>query len=115
MAGGYVGKIGFVDLSNGEIREQELDEKLAREYIGGHGLGARILFEMQKGGIDPLGPDNILGFVTGPLTGTPVATGSRYMVVCKSPLTGGWGDANSGGFLAPNSSLPAGMPSSFRG
>ena len=101
MAGGYVGKIGFVNLSNGEIREQELDEKLARDFIGGHGLGARILFEMQKGGIDPLGPDNILGFVTGPLTGTPVPTGSRYMVVCKSPLTGGWGDANSGGFFGP--------------
>jgi len=101
VAGGYVGKIGFVNLSNGEIREQELDEKLARDFIGGHGLGARILFEMQKGGIDPLGPDNILGFVTGPLTGTPVPTGSRYMVVCKSPLTGGWGDANSGGFFGP--------------
>jgi len=101
MAGGYVGKIGFVNLSNGEIREQELDEKIARDFIGGHGLGARILFEMQKGGVDPLGPDNILGFVTGPLTGTPVPTGSRYMVVCKSPLTGGWGDANSGGFFGP--------------
>lgn len=101
MAGGYVGKIGFVNLSNGEIREQEMDEKMAREYIGGHGLGARILFEMQKGGVDPLGPENILGFVTGPLTGTPVPTGGRYAVVCKSPLTGGWGDANSGGFFGP--------------
>ncbi len=101
MAGGYVGKIGFVNLSNGEIREQGLDEKLARDFIGGHGLGARILFEMQKGGVDPLGPDNVLGFVTGPLTGTPVPTGSRYMVVCKSPLTGGWGDANSGGYFGP--------------
>jgi aldehyde:ferredoxin oxidoreductase len=99
--GGYVGKIGFVNLSNGEIREQELDEKIARDFIGGHGLGARILFEMQKGGVDPLGPDNVLGFVTGPLTGTPVPTGSRYMVVCKSPLTGGWGDANSGGYFGP--------------
>ncbi|HUT68934.1 MAG TPA: aldehyde ferredoxin oxidoreductase family protein [Dehalococcoidales bacterium] len=101
MFGGYVGKIGFVNLSNGEIREQELDEKLACDFIGGHGLGARILFEMQKGWVDPLGPDNILGFVTGPLTGTPVPTGGRYAVVCKSPLTGGWGDANSGGFFGP--------------
>jgi len=101
MAGGYVGKIGFINLSNGEMREQELDDSLARDFIGGHGLGARILFEMQKGGVDPLGPDNILGFVTGPLTGTPVPTGGRYAVVCKSPLTGGWGDANSGGFFGP--------------
>ena len=101
MSGGYVGKIGFVNLSNGEIREQELDEKLARDFIGGHGLGARILLEKQKGRVDPLGPENVLGFVTGPLTGTPVPTGGRYAVVCKSPLTGGWGDANSGGFFGP--------------
>ena len=101
MTGGYTGKIGFVNLSSGEIREQALDEKLARDFIGGHGLGARILFENQKGRVDPLGPENVLGFVTGPLTGTPVPTGSRYMVVCKSPLTGGWGDANSGGFFGP--------------
>jgi len=101
MAGGYAGKIGFVNLSSGEIRQQALDEKLARDFIGGHGLGARILFENQKGRVDALGPENVLGFVTGPLTGTPVPTGSRYMVVCKSPLTGGWGDANSGGFFGP--------------
>ncbi len=101
MTGGYAGKIGFVNLSSGEIREQALDEKLARDFIGGHGLGARILFENQKGRVDALGPENVLGFVTGPLTGTPVPTGSRYMVVCKSPLTGGWGDANSGGFFGP--------------
>ena len=101
MTGGYAGKIGFVNLSSGEIRQQELDEKLARDFIGGHGLGARILFENQKGRVDALGPENVLGFVTGPLTGTPVPTGSRYMAVCKSPLTGGWGDANSGGFFGP--------------
>ena len=89
MTGGYAGKIGFVNLSSGEIRQQELDEKLARDFIGGHGLGARILFENQKGRVDALGPENVLGFVTGPLTGTPVPTGSRYMAVCKSPLTGG--------------------------
>jgi aldehyde:ferredoxin oxidoreductase len=102
LAGGYVGKIGFVNLSNGEVREEKLDEKLARDYIGGHGLGARVLFEKQKGGVDALGPENVLGFVTGPLTGTPAPTGGRYMVVCKSPLTGGWGDANSGGFWGPD-------------
>ena len=101
MSGGYAGKIGFVNLSNGETREQKMDEKLARDFIGGHGLGARFLFEKQKGGVDPLGQENVLGFVTGPLTGTPVPTGGRYAVVCKSPLTGGWGDANSGGFFGP--------------
>ena len=99
MAGGYMGRIGFVDLSNEEIKEEKIDEKIVREFIEGYGLGARILFERQKGGIDPLGPENILGFTTGPLTGTPTPTGGRYMVVCKSPLTGTWGDANSGGFF----------------
>ena len=99
MTGGYMGRIGFVDLSTGEMREEKLDERLARSFIGGYGLGARILFEHQKGGADPLGPENTLGFTTGPLTGTPSPTGGRYMAVCKSPLTGGWGDANSGGYL----------------
>jgi aldehyde:ferredoxin oxidoreductase len=99
MAAGYMGKIGFIDLSTGEVQEERLDESMARDFIGGYGLGVRILFEKQKAGIDPLGPDNILGFTTGPLTGTPTPTGGRYMAVCKSPLTGGWGDANSGGFF----------------
>ncbi len=99
MTGGYMGRIGFVDLSTGEVKEEGLDYKMARDFIGGHGLGARILFEHQKPGIDPLGPENILGFTTGPLTGTSTPTGGRYMAVCKSPLTGGWGDANSGGYF----------------
>jgi aldehyde:ferredoxin oxidoreductase len=99
MAGGYAGKMGFVDLTTGEIKVETLDGKLARDFIGGHGIGVRILFERQKKGIDPLGPENLLGFTTGPLTGTKVPTGGRYMAVCKSPLTGGWGDANSGGYF----------------
>jgi len=99
MADGYAGKIGFVDLTTGEIQTETLDKSLAREFIGGQGLGARILFERQKKGVDPLGPESILGFTTGPLTGTKTPTGSRYVAVCKSPLTGGWGDANSGGFF----------------
>jgi len=99
MGGGYTGRIGFVDLSTGDSREEKLDKNMAREFIGGYGLGVRTLFGHQKKGIDPLGPENILGFTTGPLTGTKVPTGSRFTVVCKSPLTGGWGDANSGGYF----------------
>jgi aldehyde:ferredoxin oxidoreductase len=99
MAGGYAGKMGFVDLTTDEIKIETLDEGLARDFIGGQGIGARILFERQKKGVDPLGPESYLGFTTGPLTGTKVPTGGRYMAVCKSPLTGGWGDANSGGFF----------------
>jgi aldehyde:ferredoxin oxidoreductase len=99
MAGGYAGKIAFIDLTKGDIQTETLDEKLARDFIGGQGLGARILFERQKKGVDPLGPESMLGFTTGPLTGTKTPTGGRYMAVCKSPLTGGWGDANSGGYF----------------
>ncbi len=101
MIGGYMGKILFVNLSTRRIREETLEENLYRDFIGGYGIGARILYSRQKSGVDPLGPENILGLVTGPLTGTPVSLGTRYTAVAKSPLTGGWGDANSGGNFGP--------------
>lgn len=97
MDNGYAGRIGIVNLSKAEVKEEKLDESMARDFVGGFGLGARIMFERQRGGVDPLGPENTLGFTTGPLTGTPTPTGGRHTVVCKSPLTGGWGDANAGG------------------
>jgi aldehyde:ferredoxin oxidoreductase len=97
MAGGYVGKILFVDLSSGQINEEELEEKVCHDFIGGYGIGASILYRRQKAGIDALGPENILGLMTGPLTGTPAVSATRYTAVAKSPLTGGWGDANAGG------------------
>lgn len=101
MAGGYMGKILLVDLSTGDIRDEFLDEKLCKEYLGGYGVGCRVVYDRQKAGADPLGPDNTIGFTTGPLTGAPVPFGSRYCVVGKSPLTNTWGDANSGGFFGP--------------
>jgi aldehyde:ferredoxin oxidoreductase len=99
MAGGYMGKIAFVDLTTSEISTRELDEAFVRRYVGGYGLGVRIMFENQKKGVDPLGPENILGFTPGTLTGTKTPASGRYMAVSKSPLTGGWGDANSGGYF----------------
>jgi len=101
MAGGYIGKVLFVNLSTDEIKDEVLEEKLYRDFIGGYGIGARILYSRQKAGVDPLGPENTLGLVSGPLTGTPATTGTRYTAVAKSPLTGGWGDANSGGNFGP--------------
>jgi len=94
-----MGKMLFVDLSKHKLSDEALDEKLCRQFIGGYGIGARILFSGQKAGVDPLGPDNTLGILTGPFTGTPAVSGTRYTVVAKSPLTGGWGDANSGGYF----------------
>jgi aldehyde:ferredoxin oxidoreductase len=99
--GGYIGRFLHVDLSVGLFREEKPPESLLREFIGGYGIGARLLYDLMPPGADPLGPDNILGFVTGPLTGTPAVIASRYCVVAKSPLTGGWGDANSGGEFGP--------------
>jgi aldehyde:ferredoxin oxidoreductase len=101
MAHGFMGKILWVDLSKKQIVEEALGDKMGRDFLGGYGLGAKILFDRQKRGVDPLGPDNILGIVTGVLTGTPALGGSRYIMVGKSPITGGWGDANSGGNVGP--------------
>lgn len=102
MPGGYVGKMLFVDLSTGKIQEEVPDERLYRDFVGGYGLGARVVYSRQRGGVDPLGPENTLGMVTGGLTGTPAAMATRYVVVGKSPITDGWGDANSGGFFGPH-------------
>jgi aldehyde:ferredoxin oxidoreductase len=102
MAGGYIGKLLFVNLSTGEFKEETPDESLFRDFIGCFGVGARILYSRQRGGADPLGPENTLGFVTGPLTGTPAVTGCRFAVVAKSPLTGGWGDSSCGGDFGPS-------------
>ncbi len=101
MAGGYMGKLLFVDLSTGKITEESPDESLYLNYIGGYGVGARILYDRMKAGVDPLGPENIFALITGPLTGSPAIGGARYQAVAKSPLTGGWGDANSGGHFGP--------------
>ena len=102
MTGGYMGKMLFVDLTRGELKDEVLDDTFCRQFIGGYGIGARIIFSQQKAGVDALGPDNIFGILTGPLTGTPVLSGSRFTIVGKSPLTGTWGDANSGGDFGPN-------------
>lgn len=101
MARGYLGKMLWVDLSTKELRDENLDEELCRRFLGGYGIGSRILYDRLKSGADPLGPENVIGIITGPLTGTPAIGGSRYTIVGKSPLTGGWGDANSGGYFGP--------------
>ncbi|HUS69795.1 MAG TPA: aldehyde ferredoxin oxidoreductase family protein [Anaerolineae bacterium] len=100
--GGYIGKILDVDLSTGTLTEEALDESLCRHYIGGYGVAAYLLYQRIPAGADPLGPHNILGFMTGPLTGTPALIGSRFTVLGKSPKTHTWGDANGGGHFGPH-------------
>ncbi|MDP2626386.1 MAG: aldehyde ferredoxin oxidoreductase family protein [Candidatus Rokubacteria bacterium] len=102
MARGYMGKILNVDLSTGTLRDEALDESLCRSFLGGYGLGAKLLYDRMKPRVDALGPDNLLGFFTGPLTGSPSIEGNRFVVVCKSPLTDTWGDANCGGTFGPH-------------
>jgi aldehyde:ferredoxin oxidoreductase len=101
MIGGYTGRALLVDLSHETITEVHIDEDWYRQFLGGYALAARLIWDWQRPGVDPLSPENVLGFATGPLTGTPAIIGSRYMVVGKSPLTETWGDANSGGAFGP--------------
>jgi aldehyde:ferredoxin oxidoreductase len=94
---GTAGKIVIADLTNRTTRVEHPDDDVYLAYLGGYGLGSYLLYRSQAAGADPLGPENTLGFFTGLLTGTGGITSNRYVVVGKSPKTGGWGDANSGG------------------
>src|SRR3990170_88035 len=98
---GTMGKIVLVDLAGGQTRFEHPDDDVYLTYLGGYGLGSYLVYKMQARGADPLGPKNTLGFFTGLLTGTGGITSNRYVVVAKSPKTGGWGDANSGGTFGP--------------
>lgn len=93
------GKLLEVDLTDGRVTTELLPESLYREYLGGYGIGLPLLLERMDPACDPLAPENILGFAAGYLTGTGALIGSRFMVFGKSPSTGGWGDANCGGFF----------------
>jgi aldehyde:ferredoxin oxidoreductase len=97
VVGGYAGRILSVNLTDGSIKEEQLPEKVYRDFLGGFGIEAKILYERMKAKVDPLGPDNILGFMTGPLTGVRISWAARWSVAAKSPLTGTWGDSNAGG------------------
>lgn len=96
-----MGKISRVDLTRQEIKEEPLAEDVARKYIGGRSLGAKILFEELKPGVDPLGPENKIVIATGVMSGIPFAGNSRFAVCAKSPLGYAWGESLSGGYMAP--------------
>jgi aldehyde:ferredoxin oxidoreductase len=94
---GICSRLLEVDLSNGATKDHDLSEEKFRKYLGGRGLGARLLFDMLPAKTDPLSPENLLFFLTGPLTGTKVPGSSKFVVVTKSPLTGAWCDSYSSG------------------
>ncbi len=95
---GYAGKILRINLSDHTYKTEELDKDKALKYIGGRGLGSRIMAEEVPPTVDAFDPENKVIIATGPLTGTPTPAGGRYMVVTKSPLTGTIASSNSGGF-----------------
>ncbi len=98
---GYAGRILRVNLTEGKLSDESLEESVARKFVGGRGLAAKILFEELKPGIDPFSPENVLIFATGPVTGHPFAGNARYGVYAKSPLTGMWGEAYAAGYFGP--------------
>mgnify|MGYP006282445073 FL=1 len=101
MNEGYYGKVLWVDLSNNTLQEETLPDEMYRQYLGGYGLACRLIYENMPANLDALSSDSILGFFPGLLTGTMAPLSGRYMVAGKSPLTGTWGDANSGGTFGP--------------
>lgn len=100
MAGGFTGKYCVVDLGSGRTETVEPGEAFYKKYLAGYGLGAAVITERQKPSTPPLSPESHLGFCSGLLTGSGAFFSGRFMVVGKSPLTGGWGDANAGGFFS---------------
>lgn len=98
---GWTGKLLRVNLSTEKISVEKVREDWRKEYVGGRGLAARYLYEEMDPKADPLSPENKLIFATGPLTGTPVPCGARYMVVTKGALTNAITTSNSGGHWGP--------------
>ncbi len=94
---GYYGKFLKVDLTSGEIGELPVNEQMAREFLGGCGLSARLIYNSVKPGMDVLDPQNPLVFAAGPYVGTPIPMVSRSSVCGVSPQTGYWGEATTGG------------------
>ena len=90
-------KILRVNLTTRKVTTEDVDPKIARDFLGGRGWAIHYMYKEMDPMADPLGPENMLIFATGPLTATPAPTGNRYMVVTKSPLTGALAHSNSGG------------------
>jgi aldehyde:ferredoxin oxidoreductase len=102
MLTGYAGKIGWIDLTEGTTRIDDLDEEMARKYLGGKAMGAYLLLRHLRPKTPPYDPSNILIFITGPLSGTTFPAASRSAVITRSPMTGTFLDSYCGGFFGPH-------------
>ena len=97
MYGGYTGKIVRIDLSNQKVCIQQIADNLIKDYIGGSGIGAKLLYEEKTEKMDPLSPNSLIIFMTGPLTGSGVPGTGRHEVIFKSPLTNIFARSSVGG------------------
>ncbi len=104
MRGGYAGRVLHIDLTTGRHTEAPLDPEVARDYLGGGGIGGRLYLDLIEEAIaegasppNALSPKNPIVIMTGPLTGVKVDAVARWTMSSRSPLTGFWGDANVGG------------------
>ena len=96
---GWIGRIAEVNLSTGEIRPLHLDESLYHQYLGGVGLGARLLYDNLRPGVAPLSEGNVVAVMAGPVTGTAFPGVGRLAFCARSPLTGAWGQSSMGGYV----------------
>ena len=99
MPYGYNGKILHVDLTRGELTVEEPDEAFYRKYLGGSAMGMHYILREMPEGADPLGPENVLTLMTGVTTGAAISGQSRINANAKSPISGGIGDSQGGGFF----------------
>jgi len=98
---GWSGKLLNIDLTKNEIKIEPLDPEIAVNFLGGDGLGSKLLYDRLKPGTAPLDPDNLFILSTGPLSGTLLPSSGRLSAVFKSPMTGLIGLSNAGGYFAP--------------
>ncbi|MEM2994422.1 MAG: aldehyde ferredoxin oxidoreductase family protein [Candidatus Bathyarchaeia archaeon] len=97
---GWTGKFLYVNLSKAKATVKQYDASIAKNFLGGRGFAAKILWDELKPGVDPLSPENKLVFAVGPLTGFALPSSGKMVVAAKSPLTGGYGDGNVGSYAA---------------
>jgi len=99
---GWNGRLLRVDLTKGKTVVQDYSDEFARRFVGGRGFAVKLLWDELKPGTDPLSPENMLIFATGPLTGFVIPNSGKMVVASKSPLTEGYGDGNLGTHASPN-------------
>jgi len=100
-AGSVTAKLLHADLTTRQARVEEVPELTLRKYLGGGAMAAHLLLRELQPGVDPLGPDNVLVFMTSVINGLSLSGTNRYTAAAKSPLTGGYGESEAGGWWGP--------------